>query len=98
VSSDLRIGEMRAEAVPRKADNLAEVSSEGRTSLVALDRPADPPVILEGAAHTLWRFVDGQRSVAQMCAGLDLSLDNQAVTAFFEDLADRGFLRLEEAR
>lgn len=45
-----------------RAPNLAVVDSEHRRAVLVLDRPTQPPVVLEGAAREIFDAIDGQLS------------------------------------
>jgi hypothetical protein len=88
-----------ADQVWAQSGSLAQVPSEGRVAMIDLDRLADPPMVLEGTAASIWAAIDGHRTVAEVVdvvAG-EYSLppdDIRAdVEAFVADLAARGLVR-----
>lgn len=42
----------------RRASDIAVVDHEDRVVALNLTRPADPPVVLEGTAATIWHLMD----------------------------------------
>lgn len=82
-----------------QSDSLAQVPSEGRVAMIDLDRLADPPMVLEGTAASIWAAIDGRRTVAEVVEAVaeeyallpdDIRAD---VEAFVADLAQRGLVR-----
>jgi hypothetical protein len=79
--------------------SLAQVPSEGRVAMIDLDRPADPPMVLEGTAAAIWAAIDGERTLAGVVAvvaeayGLPAEQVRGDVEAFVADLAERGLVR-----
>lgn len=81
---------MTVDTAPRRSLNLAQVDSPGRSAVLRLDHPDQPPLILAGTAHSLWALVDGQRSVADVAAGAEVPED--VAVAFLDELGRVGLL------
>jgi hypothetical protein len=82
-----------------QSGSLAQVPSEGRVAMIDLDRPADPPMVLEGTAAAIWAAIDGERTLAEVVAavaeayGLPAEQVRGDVETFVADLAERGLVR-----
>ena len=87
-----------ADVVWRRAGRVAVVESTDRVALLNLDRPAEPPRILEGSAATIWWAVDGERATAEVVRsvassfGLEPAEVEADVVAFVGSLAAVGLL------
>ncbi len=82
-------------------DTVAFVTSdEGeRVAALDLDRPADPPLILQGSAAVIWGLIDGSRTVDEVVTavaqhfGEDEATVRGAVDSFLTDLEQRHVVR-----
>jgi len=75
-----------------KSANLAEVVSPDRTVVLRLERPADPPVILAGAAHAVWNLVDGAVTLRELEEGFAEVASPEEVRAVADELVAAGLL------
>lgn len=87
------------EPVRRKAEiAYVESESEQRVTVLDLDRPAEPPLVLTGSCAVIWTAVDGERGVDEIVAlvaeeyGVGADVVGRDVRAFLEDLVARGVL------
>lgn len=80
------------------APSLAQVTGEGRVAMIDLERPADPPIVLEGTAAAIWAALDGEHTLARVvevvAAAYELAADevHADVVAFVADLAARALV------
>lgn len=89
---------LRPEDTLRPKGELAIISSDGRTTILDLDRPGEPARILEDSAAAIWGFIDGELTVAELCAataaayGVTAEVVAPDVIAFLGALVDDGIL------
>lgn len=81
----------------RHHQNVARVDSENRAVLLNLDRPDQPPVILDGVARLIFDAVDGTRDTDEVIAVLQEQFPHahridEDVRACLESFADVGII------
>jgi hypothetical protein len=81
-----------------RREHVAEVAGPGRVVLLDLEAPQGGPLVLEDSAAVVWDCLDGEHTVAQVCAEVAAYYEvpvgevEVAVRDFVADMAARSLL------